>query len=277
MTCACICFLFACAVSVYSVFVGLDAAESLPLGLGWELLRSNNWALLRPKPAAAVGERMKDENEMIKAGGNISLCLCIRVNVLMHYALPLIVSDWFDYFFWRIWYMYLNPSKNGVCFRMGEQPDSLLCPHRNQSQEHRLKYLVETTVAAWLMIGSLPVCTLCYKVWFRLWVNVWKYKRGNGKCFTHMLHFTTFSLSYIFISFFSFVIVSDAQHTMSFSTRAFKKQILLLLVALKLKITFWIGKCKIGSWNGRPEGNLQGSLRQRCLTSVARIYHCEIF
>lgn len=143
---------------------------------------------------------------------------------------------------------------------------------------HTAKYLVETTVAAWLMIGSLPVCTLCYKVWFRLWVNVWKYKRGkgNGKCFTHMLLFTTFSLSSIFISFFSFLIVSDAQHTMSFSTRAFKKQILLLLAALQLKITFWIGKCEIGSWNGRLEGNLQGSLR-RCPTSVACIYHCEIF
>lgn len=144
---------------------------------------------------------------------------------------------------------------------------------------HSAKYLVETTVAAWLMIGSLPVCTLCCKVWFRLWVNVWKHKRGkgNGKCFTHMLHFTTFSLSYIFISFFSFLIVSDAQHTMSFSTRAVEKQILLLLAALKLKITFWIGKCKIGSWNGRLEGNLQGSLRQRCPTLAARIYHYEIF
>lgn len=45
-------------MSVHTVCAGLDTVESVPLGLELRLLRSNNWAFLRPKPATPVRGRL---------------------------------------------------------------------------------------------------------------------------------------------------------------------------------------------------------------------------
>lgn len=56
------------------------------LAFGLKLLRSNNWAQLRPKPATPVREELENENEMIEASGNNRECVPEQVytNLVMH-------------------------------------------------------------------------------------------------------------------------------------------------------------------------------------------------
>lgn len=124
------CFLSACAASMSSSICWLGRCQESP---PWPRLGAaavNHWASLQAKTSGC----RRRQNDGWKWLRPVETSACVRAALARH-DVNLIASDRCDRFMWRVWRTYWKAEWNGVCFREGEQPDSLLCPYRNRSQE----------------------------------------------------------------------------------------------------------------------------------------------
>lgn len=135
------------------VFVGLAAARSLPLALGWELLRWSHWASLQAK-TSGCHRRRNDGWRWLRP---VETSACVHVALVRH-DVNLMVSDRCDRFIWRVWLTNWKAEWNGVCFKEREQPDSLLCPHHNRSQERTRCQASGGNGWGYVVNGSLSAC-----------------------------------------------------------------------------------------------------------------------